>query len=450
MQASFVEVAPQSHFPLQNLPYGVFSTANDPSPRIGVAIGDYILDLRAISKAGLFKGPLLRDQKTVGCLEQSTLNAFMATGRPTWLEARSTIQHLLSVDEPLLRDNQHLCAEALVLQKTATMHLPATIGDYTDFFCSKEHAVNCGLMFRGPENPLNPNWLHLPVAYHGRASSIVISGTNVRRPWGQIQPKTSEKTTPPAPIFQPSSVLDFELELGCFIGGPGNSLGDPISINSAVDHMFGFVLLNDWSARDIQKWEYVPLGPFTAKNWATSISPWVVTLEALEPFKTPAPPKDPPILPYLTPESSSALSNCNFDIRLEASIAPNTTAASEVASATAAPSTITRSNMRTLYWTLPQMIAHHTAGGCNLRPGDLLGTGTLSTAGDGEQGCLLELTWSGEKKIILQESGDQVERTFLEDGDVVTLTGYCQGEGYRIGFGECTGQILPARDFKLS
>jgi fumarylacetoacetase len=385
---------------------------------------------------------------------QRTLNAFMATGRPTWLEARSTIQHLLSADEPLLRDNQQLREEALVPQNTATMHLPATIGDYTDFFCSKEHAVNCGLMFRGPENPLNPNWLHLPVAYHGRSSSIVISGTNVRRPWGQILPKTTEtsesSTTPTAPIFQPSGVLDFELEMGCFIGGPGNTLGEPISINAAVDHMFGFVLLNDWSARDVQKWEYVPLGPFTAKNWATSISPWVVTLEALEPFKTPAPPKDPPPLPYLTPESDSALANCNYDIRLEASIAPSSGGerggCNEKSNPTpTTPTTITRSNMRTLYWTLPQMIAHHTAGGCNLRPGDLLGTGTLSTAGEGEQGCLLELTWSGTKKILLTESGGgEVERTFLEDGDEVTLTGYCQGEGYRVGFGDCTGKILPA------
>ncbi len=382
----------------------------------------------------------------VDCLYlQSTLNAFMATGRPVWLEARSTIQHLLSADEPSLRDNQQLRDEALIHQTSATMHLPATIGDYTDFFCSKEHAVNCGLMFRGPENPLNPNWLHLPVAYHGRSSSIVISGTNVRRPWGQVLPKTTSEgasSSPPMPVFQPSSVLDFELEMGCFIGGPGNALGEPISINTAVNHMFGFVLLNDWSARDIQKWEYIPLGPFTAKNWATSISPWIVTLEALEPFKTPAPPKEPPSLPYLTPESSSAVSNCNYDIRLEASIAPNNSSSGgDGESGTA--SIITRSNMRTLYWTLPQMIAHHTAGGCNLRPGDLLGTGTLSTTGKGEQGCLLELTWSGKNKIVLEESGG-VERTFLEDGDVVSLTGYCQGEGYRVGFGECTGKILPA------
>jgi fumarylacetoacetase len=355
----------------------------------------------------------------------------MSLGRPAWRETRAALQRLLSADEGALRDNPDLRSTALIPQADATMHLPASIGDYTDFFCSKEHAVNCGVMFRGPDNPLNPNWLHLPVAYHGRASSIVVSGTEVRRPWGQTAP-----TAPDAPpTFQPSSVLDFELEMGAFIG-PGNDLGAPISINSAADHIFGMVLVNDWSARDVQRWEYVPLGPFAAKNWATSISPWIVTLDALEPFAVASPPQDPPPLPYLAAPSddkSTASVSCNYDVRLEASIRPEDSTESYI---------ITRSNMKTLYWTVQQMVAHHTAGGCNLRSGDLVATGTLSTEGEGGQGCLLELSWSGSRTVALGDSGG--ERRFLADGDEVTLSGYCQGEGFRVGFGECRGRVLPA------
>lgn len=417
---SFLRISPESHFPIQNLPYGIFSTRIDSVPRPGVAIGDFVLDLKVVACANLFSSRALTD-----CFAHPTLNAFMALGKPFWLEARSLIQKVLSSDEPTLRDNPDLCVRALIPAADVIMHVPAHIGDYTDFFCSKEHATNCGLMFRSAQTALNENWLHLPVGYHGRASSIVISGTDVRRPWGQVKPPGAA-----SPQFAPSSVLDYELEVACFIGGPSNSMGEPIPIDRAHDHIFGFVLMNDWSARDIQKWEYVPLGPFNSKNWATTISPWIVTPEALEPFACQAPTQDPLPLQYLT--ATAECCPTNYDISLEATLRPVEGTESTV---------LTKSNLKSLYWTIPQMIAHHTANGCPFKPGDMIATGTVSVDGPGGQGCMLELSWNGTRSIPLQGGG---ERKFLLDGDEVVLTGYCQGDGYLVGFGECRGKVVPA------
>ncbi|KAL4859929.1 Fumarylacetoacetase [Chlorella vulgaris] len=399
------------HFSLRNLPYGIFSTAANPTPRPGVAIGAHVLDLAALSSAGLFSGPLLSSQAQ--CFQQTTLNSFMALGRPAWVEARQSLQRLLAAGEGALRDNAELRERALVPMHDAAMHLPAAIGGYTDFYCSREHATNVGIMFRGKDNALQPNWLHLPVGYHGRASSVVVSGTPVRRPWGQVLRQAGH-----SPAFQPSGQLDFELEMGCLVG-PGNELGSCLSVGSAADHIFGYVLVNDWSARDIQKWEYVPLGPFNSKNFATSISPWVVTPDALAPFECEAPPQDPPPLPYLQQPQGQRR---NYDVRLEVAIQPG---GGGGGGSDASETVVTRSNLRTLYWTLPQMMAHHTAGGCNLRPGDLIATGTLSCEGPQGAGCLLEATWNGSQPVQLSDGS---VRHYLLDGDTVIMRGYCQAE----------------------
>ncbi|KAI7844294.1 hypothetical protein COHA_002092 [Chlorella ohadii] len=448
MLASWVPVPADSHFPLNNLPYGVFSTATSPLPRPGVAIGDSVLDLAAVQRAGLLSGPVLSAANN--CFQQPVLNAFMALGRPAWAEARATLLRLLSADEGVLRDDVALRSRLLLPRSEVRMHLPAAIGDYTDFYASREHATNIGIMFRGRENALQPNWLHLPVGYHGRASSIVVSGTDVRRPRGQVVRGTAQ---PPVPSFEASAALDYELEVGCFIG-PGNELGCPIPVERAAEHIFGYVLVNDWSARDIQRWEYVPLGPFTSKNFATSISPWIVTPDALEPFACSAPPQDDPQpLPYLRQRPGE---RTNYDIQLEVAIQPSSSssgcstegggggsAGDAGGESSGQPTVVTRSNLRTMYWTLPQMIAHHTAGGCPLRPGDLLASGTLSCEGPLGAGCLQEATWGGSRPVRL---GDGSERTFLLDGDTVVMSGYCQGEGYRVGFGECRGMVLPAAE----
>ncbi|XP_073029788.1 fumarylacetoacetase-like [Primulina eburnea] len=414
---SFVEVQPGSHFPIQNLPFGVFKPEPISEPRPGVAIGDYVLDLSIISSAGLFDGKFLKNSD---CFNQPNLNKFLELGRPAWREARATLQKLLSADEPTLRDNGILKQIALVPVDKVQMLLPIAIGDYTDFFASKHHAKNCGLIFRGPENPINTNWFHVPIAYHGRASSIVISGTDIIRPRGQGYPTGNS-----APYFGPSSKLDFELEMAAVVG-PGNELGKPIDINEAADHIFGLVLMNDWSARDIQAWEYVPLGPFLGKSFGTTISPWIVTLDALEPFAIDAPEQNPPSLPYLTEKKSK-----NYDISLQVSVTPAGHEETYI---------VTRSNFNNLYWTITQQLAHHTINGCNLRPGDIFGTGTISGPEPESYGCLLELTWNGQKPLSL----GRATRTFLEDGDKVIFTGCCKGEGYNVGFGMCSGKILPS------
>jgi fumarylacetoacetase len=414
---SFVAVAPDSHFPIQNLPYGVFRTPDQEKPRIGVRIGDSILDLRVIEHRGFFK-PVFGDEHV---LCKWSLNKFMGLGRSAWTPIRDIITNLLRDDEPTLRDDPTLRAEALIPADHATMELPCEIGDYTDFYSSKEHATNVGIMMRGKDNALQPNWLWLPVGYHGRASSIVVSGTDVRRPRGQTKADAAAE-----PSFGPTRLLDFELETGFFIG-PGNRLGEPISIERAADHIFGMVLVNDWSARDIQKWEYVPLGPFLAKNFATSISPWVVTMDALHPFRCPGPEQSPPPLEYLRQPSAAAL-----DIHLEVAIqSPKMDR----------PDVICRSNFKHLYWSMTQQLTHHTVTGCNLRPGDLLASGTISGPTPDSSGSLIELTWRGERPLKL--TGGE-ERKFLQDGDRVVMTGWCEGAGYRVGFGECSGRVLPA------
>ncbi|KAK8494838.1 hypothetical protein V6N13_062490 [Hibiscus sabdariffa] len=417
---SFINVHPDSHFPIQNLPFGAFKTQHSTAlPRLAVAIGDYVLDLSQIAEAGLFNGPLLTGSD---CFFQPTLNKFLAMGRPAWKEARETLQKLLSSTEPALRDNTELRHKALVPMSKVEMVLPMEIGDYTDFFSSMHHAKNCGTIFVGPKAPIPPNWFHLPIAYHGRASSIVISGTDIIRPRGQGHPAGNSP-----PYFGPSLKLDFELEMAAVVG-PGNELGKAIDVNEAADHIFGVVLMNDWSARDIQAWEYVPLGPFLGKSFGTTVSPWIVTLDALEPFACDAPKQDPPPLPYLAEKISK-----NYDIALEVQIKPCGQKDSSV---------VTRSNLKNLYWTLTQQLAHHTINGCNLRPGDLLGTGTISGPEPDSLGCLLELTWNGQKPLSLKGTS----RKYLEDGDEVIFTGCCKGGGYNVGFGTCTGKVVPPRD----
>ena len=414
---SFIDVAPDSHFPIQNLPFGVFQPVGG-APRVGVAIGDYVLDLAVLEEGGHFRSA---EFPRAPVFSSDALNSFLSLGRPAWRKARGVIQDLLDADTSTLRDDAELRGRAFHTRKDITMLLPARIGDYTDFYSSYHHAHNVGTMLRGAENALMPNWKWLPVAYHGRASSIVVSGTDVRRPHGQIKPPDSA-----APIFGASRSLDYELETA-FLIGPGNALGSPIPIERATDHIFGLVLMNDWSARDVQAWEYQPLGPFLAKNFCTSISPWVVTLDALEPFRKPAVQQDPEPLPYL-----SAPNDFSYDIQLEAHLQSAKSDSSHV---------ITRTNFQNLYWSIAQQLAHHTVNGCNLQPGDLLASGTISGPTEESRGCMLELTWRGAKPLTLP-NGET--RKWLEDGDRLTITGWAEGDGYRVGFGEVTGRILPA------
>lgn len=417
MLRSFIPVDPNSHFPIQNLPYGVFRRNDHHSPRVGVAIGEYVLDLAVIEEAGLFNSSVVAGKKL---FNRSSLNAFIDLGYQAWHEVRTILQKLLSADDPTLKENSRLCDEAIVSQKEIELLLPVEIGNYTDFYASKEHASNVGTIFRGKENALMDNWVHLPVGYHGRASSVVVSGTHIHRPWGQIKPSDQ-----PYPQFAPTQQLDFELEIGWFVG-PGNKLGEPIAMDEAEKQIFGLVLVNDWSARDIQAWEYRPLGPFLAKNFATSISPWVVPFAAIEPFRVPGPEQNPQPLPYLQQKRDGA-----FDIHLEAYLQ---------ADGDDRAKRICVTNFRYMYWSMSQQIVHHTITGCNLKSGDLLASGTISGPTKDARGCLLELTWGGKEPIRL-ESGK--ERVWLEDGDQLTITGWCQGDGYRIGFGEVTGRILP-------
>ena len=413
---SFVEIAADSHFPIQNLPYGIFKTPGDARPRAGVAIGDYVLDLAVLEEASLLAVAPPGER----VFARAELNAFIALGRQAWVAARSRIGELLRHDNAELRDDVALRARALVPMRDASMQLPVDIGGYTDFYSSKEHATNVGSMFRDPKNALLPNWLYVPIAYNGRASSVVVSGTSIRRPKGQLKPPDAER-----PNFGPTRKLDFELETA-FIVGEGNPLGEPISVAEAERHIFGLVLMNDWSARDIQQWEYVPLGPFNSKTFGTSISPWIVTLDALEPFRVAGPAQDPPPLPYLMHSGDHA-----FDIHLELSLKP---AGGEAV-------TICRTNFKHLYWSMAQQLAHHTVSGCNARVGDLMGSGTISGPTPDSRGSLLELAWNGQKPLSLPGGAT---RSFLEDGDEVIITGWCHGNGYRVGFGEVRGQILPA------
>jgi fumarylacetoacetase len=412
---SFIPVDPASDFPIQNLPYGVFSTAASPTPRIGVAIGDQVLDLweleqdcrLVVGEFGVFSAP--------------TLNPFMALGPKVWSQARARISELLRQDHPELRDNEQLKARALVPMAQARLHLPIAVSGYTDFYSSKEHATNVGVMFRGKDNALQPNWLHMPIGYNGRASTVVVSGTKVRRPRGQLKPPSAE-----VPAYGPCKRLDFELEMGVVIGQP-SAMGEMLGESRAEEMIFGFVLLNDWSARDIQQWEYVPLGPFQAKAFATSISPWVVTREALEPFRVHGPAQDPAPLPYLKQTQPN-----NFDLQLDVALR-------------AAPMNegqrICRTNFKYMYWSSVQQLVHHASSGCAMNVGDLLGSGTISGPEKDQRGSLLEISWNGSEPVELPGG---VKRTFLEDGDSLSFHGWCQGHGYRVGFGEVEGTILPA------
>ncbi len=414
---SFIDLPRDSYFPLENLPFGVFKPREGPA-RIGVALGEDVVDLSVLQHAGLFND---LPPETAAATTRDSLNEFLALGRPAWRKVREILQKLLSADTATLRDDTKLRDRVFHRQADVAMQLPAKIGNYTDFYSSYHHAHNVGTMLRGPENALMPNWKWLPVAYHGRASSVVASGTGVRRPQGQIKPPDAA-----APVFGPTKSLDYELEMA-FLVGPGNSLSQAVPIDQALDHIFGFVLMNDWSARDIQAWEYQPLGPFLAKNFCTSISPWVVTLEALEAFRKPLPRQDPEPLSYLR-----AKTDFTFDIQLESKLQ---TAKMKT------PHTITRTNFQNLYWSVSQQLAHHTVGGCNLQPGDLLASGTISGETEESRGCMLELTWRGANPLKLPT--DET-RKWLEDGDALAITGWCDGDGYRVGFGEVTGKILPA------
>ncbi|WP_233828362.1 fumarylacetoacetase [Paraburkholderia sp. ZP32-5] len=415
---SWVESAndPASDFPIQNLPFGIFSDRGNDARRVGVAIGDQIVDLAALQAAGLLSAPVQQ------VFARDALNDFIALGRNAWRGVRIQLSQLLARESATLRDDAALRAKALVSQADARLHLPVQIPGYTDFYSSKEHATNVGSMFRDPKNALLPNWSEMPIGYNGRASSVVVSGTPVRRPNGQLKLPDQER-----PVFGACRKLDIELETG-FIIGAGNALGEPIACADAEAHIFGMVLLNDWSARDIQQWEYVPLGPFNAKTFATTISPWIVTLDALEPFRVAQPAQEPQPLAYLRHDGEHA-----FDIHLEVALR---------AKHAGQASTIARTNFKYMYWTMAQQLAHHTVSGCNTRVGDLMGSGTISGATEDSFGSLLELTWNGKKPLELKEGGT---RAFIEDGDELTLTGWCQGEGYRVGFGACAGEIVPAR-----
>ncbi len=414
---SWVEVPANSDFPIQNLPFGIFSHGSE-LPHVGIAIGDHVLDITILSRGSdLLKGTGI-DSAVLG---KGTLNALFALGRAAVTQLREAISELLAADNPQLRDDADLRKRVLLPQSEATMHMPVFVRDYTDFYSSIEHATNVGKMFRDPANALLPNWRHLPVGYHGRASSIVVSGTDIQRPSGQTKPNADEP-----PVYGPSRLLDFELEMA-FICGQGTELGNRIAVDDAENHIAGMVLFNDWSARDIQKWEYVPLGPFLGKSFASSISPWVVTLDALEPFRLAGPTQEPQVLPYL--QSSDP---ANFDIQLEVYIQPEG----------GEPHQVCASNFRYMYWSMRQQLAHHTVNGCNFNAGDMCASGTISGHTPDSYGSMLELSWRGSKPLDMPDGS---QRKFIQDGDTVIMKGFCEKDGLRIGFGEVRGKVLPAQ-----
>lgn len=409
---SWVYVSPDSDFTIYNLPYGIF-TENGSTARIGVAIGDYVLDLYAMAELGHFQDFDINQEVFRG----NYLNDFISLGKNVYQQVRQKLQQLLDEKNENLKP---YASQVLIPMHTVKMQMPVQVGDYTDFYSSEEHAINVGTMFRGPENALMPNWKHMPIAYHGRASSIVVSGTPIHRPKGQTKPKDSEN-----PVFGPTQALDFELEMA-FVIGKSTELGNSITTTEAEDHIFGLCLFNDWSARDVQRWEYVPLGPFLGKNFASSISPWIVPLEALEPFRIAGPAQIPEVLPYLKFEGKR-----NFDINLEVSIQPKGNE----------EHIITQSNIKYLYWNMCQQLAHHTVNGCNVRVGDMMASGTISGKDKSAYGSLLELTWGGTRPVKMHGN---TERIYLKDEDTVIMRGYAEKNGIRVGFGEVRTQILPA------
>jgi len=425
---SWLPVTAKSPFSLANIPFGIISTSAEPSPRPATVLGSHVLDLRAFASGNGFRDLDLIKAKpaTVNVFHSPTLNAFAALGRPVHTQVRSYLQQVLTEGSRLahiLQDDGKLQKEAIVPLEDVTMHLPMEVGDYTDFFAGINHAFTVGSLFRGPQNALQPNYKHLPVAYHGRASSVVVSGTPIKRPSGQILANPTAE--PKVPIFAPCKRLDIELELGAFVSKP-NALGEAIPVDEAADNIFGYVLMNDWSARDLQVWEYVPLGPFNAKNFGTTISPWVVLPDALDPFAVPALPNETDILPYLR----EARKNNVFDIQLQVDIVTDD----------GSTTTVTKTSGKNLIWSFAQMLAHHTVGGCPMRPGDLLGSGTISGEDASSRGSLLEQNLGGKQKIQLSNGQ---ERMFLADGDTVNIYGTCGSEDFGlVGFGVCSGQIL--------
>ena len=416
---SFIDIAADSDFSIHNLPYGIFSETTDGKCRAGVAIGEHVLDLAVLEADGLLS---LDGGKY---FDQPTLNAFIDSGRDNWTKARKTIQTLLSNASETLRDNTDLQKKALFKQADVTMHLPVQVPGFTDFYSSKEHATNVGTMFRDPSNALLPNWTEMPVGYNGRASTVIVSGTDVIRPSGQLKPNADDR-----PIFSPCKRLDFELETA-FVVGKGNNIGQPIAVNEAAEHIFGMVLLNDWSARDIQKWEYVPLGPFNAKTFASEVSPWIVTMDALAPFKTSCPTQEPKPLAYLNEKASDN----SFDITLSVELLPENANDATV---------VCETNFKYMYWSMAQQLTHHTITGCKVEVGDMMGSGTISGPTPDSYGSMLEIAWNATKPVTLK--GGET-RSFIEDGDTVIMKGYSEKDGIRIGFGEVRGKVLPALTF---
>lgn len=414
--SSWIEVAPNSDFPIQNIPFGIFQTA-DLAPRMATIVGDTVVDLAALAEAGL----LATTKVDTAVFQQRFINDFMALGKTATRAVRNRLSDLFETGNQELQGNADLKAAALFNVNEVALLLPVKVGDYTDFYSSREHATNVGTMFRDPDNALLPNWLHIPVGYHGRASSIVVSGTDIHRPKGQQLPNEAK-----VPVFGPSKLLDFELEVA-FVVGQSTELGDTMTTETAEDYIFGLTLFNDWSARDIQKWEYVPLGPFLAKSFASTSSPWVVTLDALEQFRTEGYTQDPEVLPYLKYDG-----NKNYDIKLQVAIQPEG----------AAPHVVCNSNFKHMYWTMFQQLTHHTINGCNINVGDMCASGTISGPTPDSYGSMLELSWRGSKPVAMPDGS---ERKFINDNDTVIMTGYGEVNGVRIGFGPCAGKVLPAK-----
>jgi len=422
---SWIQVEKNSDFSIQNIPFGIFSVPStrdgktkDKSARAATRIGDHVIDLAGLAELGYFDGLKIDD---FAVFNQSTLNDFIGLGKPIWRAVRDRLSDLFNAENATLRDNKEAKAKILHKIDEVEMLLPVAIGDYTDFYSSIEHATNVGAMFRDPNNALLPNWKHIPVGYHGRSSSIIISGTPIHRPKGQTKADEQE-----LPAFGPTSRLDFELEIA-FITSKQTQLGESISTAEAEEHIFGLVLFNDWSARDIQKWEYVPLGPFLGKSFASSISPWIVTLDSLDPFSVKGPVQKPRVLPYLEYEGEK-----NYDINLEVFIQPQGQDEFRV----------TRSNFKYMYWNMYQQLAHQTVNGCNIRVGDMYASGTISGPTPDSYGSMLELAWKGTKPIQLPDGS---ERKFINDNDTVIMRGYAQKDSVRVGFGEVSTKVLPVK-----
>lgn len=414
---SWVEVPQNSDFPIQNIPFGVFKT-EQLSARVGTRIGDSVVDLKSMFVLGYLENLPFQMED----FDSSSLNNMMRHGKKVVRELRNRISKLFDANFPDLQNNDHHVSQVLVDANTVEMLLPAEIGDYTDFYSSREHATNVGTMFRDPANALLPNWLWLPVGYHGRSSSIIPSGVDIHRPMGQTKPNPDEN-----PIFGPSQRVDFELEMA-FLTFDGKPLGQRIKAEEAEDYIFGLCLFNDWSARDIQQWEYVPLGPFLAKNFASSISAWIVTLDTLEPFRVDNPKQEPEVLSYLKYDKPAS-----YDIHLQVAIQPQN----------AAETVVCNSNFKYMYWTMVQQLTHHTVNGCNIRRGDMLGSGTISGPTPDSYGSMLELAWKGTKPV---QMNDGTERKFIQDNDTVIMRGHCEKNGVRIGFGEVKTKLLPTID----